>query len=117
MFLNVVNAAGTATEFSAASPLAVANTKMNETQAAVAASGENALIIYTEGNPEQPSIGSILYMRVFDGQTNTLGPRVAAINPALSGDLLFNPAVIALDGTRYAVVFQQPVRSGVFSNL
>ncbi len=114
VFLNVVNADGTATEFSAAAALAVANTNIGELQPVVAANGENALIVYVEGDPDQPSIGSILYTRLFDGQTNTLGPRLAGISGALGGDHLFNPAVIALDGNKYAVVFQHQF-GGVFS--
>ena len=55
VFLNVVNAAGTATEFSAASPLAVASTKPNRaTDPVVAANGENALIVYEKALPDRP---------------------------------------------------------------
>ena len=53
IFLNVVNAAGTATEFGAAAPLAVAGTNRNEIQPVVAANGENAVIVYAEGDPTQ----------------------------------------------------------------
>ena len=51
VFLIVVNAAGTATEFGAASPLAVAGTNRNELQPIIAASGEHAVIVYAEGGP------------------------------------------------------------------
>ena len=114
VFLNVVNAAGTATEFSAAAPLAVASANRNEIQPAIAANGENALIVYTEGRPDQPSIGSFLFIRVLDGATNTLGPTLQGVSGAFGGDHLFNPSVIALDGNRYAVVFQHTF-GGVFS--
>ena len=106
VFLNVVNAAGTATEFSAASALSVASTTRNEVLPVVAANGENALIVYVEGNPAELSSGPRLFLRTFDGQTNTLGPRLEAVSPAAGGDHLINPAVIALDGGRYAVAFQ-----------
>src|ERR1044072_1215325 len=107
VYLNVVNAAGTATDFSAAAPLVVTNTVQTEADPAIAANGENALIIYEAGVPGSPG-QTVINLRLFNGQTNTLGPELRGIDLSLVGSNphFTNPAAIALDGTRYAVAFQ-----------
>src|ERR1044072_3525218 len=107
VYLNVVNAAGTATDFSAAAPLVVTNTVQTEADPATAANGENALIIYEAGVPGSPG-QTVINLRLFNGQTNTLGPELRGIDLSLVGSNphFTNPAAIALDGTRYAVAFQ-----------
>jgi hypothetical protein len=114
VFLNVLNSIGGATDFNAASPLVVANTPgLYEASPVVAASGENALIVYQDGSPGH---GVTLYTRLFNGQTNTLGPELAGISFAQDGLADFaNPAVIALDSTRYAIVFEDHFNSTVYS--
>src|SRR5262245_46943865 len=72
IFLNVVNAAGTATQFTAASPLLVEGDTNWQANPAVAANGNQALVVYEDATGT--TIGSAnIRARLFDGGSNTVG--------------------------------------------
>ena len=72
VFLNVVNAAGTATQFSIANPLDVQANASWQANPAVAAIGNVALVVFEDGTGTTTSSANIRG-RFFDGTSNTLG--------------------------------------------
>jgi hypothetical protein len=101
IFLNVVNAAGTATQFSASSALSVAGDSSWQANPNVAASGNNALVVYENATGTTQASANIS-ARFFFGATNTLGAEITIADHA---GRLFTPGVIALDDHRYVIVY------------
>jgi hypothetical protein len=100
IYLNVINAAGTATQFGPAGPAIVSDTTNNETSPSVAASGNQALVVYSD----RPVGGTTdVSARLFDGGSNTLGPRFTIADHT---DGLELPAVAALPDNRYVIVYK-----------
>src|SRR5262245_5829898 len=101
IYLNVVDAAGTGTQFTATSALAVQNNGSWQSNPAVAASGNEALVVFEDATGT--TFGSAnISARLFNGGTNTLG---AAFTIADHTAELFNPDVAALPGNRYVIVY------------
>ena len=69
----MVNAAGTATQFDASSPLRVENNGHFQADPSVAASGDQALVVYEDATGTTFNSLNIA-ARLFDGASNTLGP-------------------------------------------
>ncbi len=110
-YLNIINAAGTATEYSATAPLAIGGSRLNGTDPAVATSGENALVAFQVDSLQSnaDSFGfSDIELALFNGQTNTFIGGGLAFDLSLQSDFArySNVVVIALDSTRYVVAFQ-----------
>jgi hypothetical protein len=101
IFLNVVNAAGTATQFSVASPLEVVGNASWQANPAVAAIGNGALVAFEDGSTTTTASANIRG-RFFNGDTNTLG---AAFTIADHAARLRTADVAAIDHYRYAVTY------------
>ena len=101
VFLNVVNAAGTATQFSIANPLDVQANASWQANPAVAAIGNQALVVFEDGTGTTTSSANIRG-RFFDGTSNTLG---AAFTIANHTARLRTADVAAIDDHRYAIVY------------
>jgi hypothetical protein len=89
VFLNVVNAAGTATQFSPANALDVWDDGGMQANPAVAAIGNGALVVFEDG-----AASDSIRARFFNGDTNTLG---AAFTIADHAARLLTPDVAAID--------------------
>ena len=72
VFLNVVNAAGTATQFGIASPLSVSSDASWQANPAIAAIGDVAFVVYEDRTGTSTASANIRG-RFFDGTSNTLG--------------------------------------------
>jgi hypothetical protein len=72
VFLNVVNAAGTATQFSIANPLSVSSDASWQANPAIAAIGDVAFVVYEDRTGTSTASANIRG-RFFDGTSNTLG--------------------------------------------
>jgi hypothetical protein len=101
VFLNVVNAAGTATQFSIASPLDVSSNASWQANPAVAAIGNGALVVYEDGSGTTTASANIR-ARFFDGNTNALG---AAVTIADHAARLRTADVAAIDHYRWAITY------------
>jgi hypothetical protein len=102
IFLNVVNAAGSATQFAASSPLVVEdNTSWQGNPVVAAGLSNQALVVYEDGTGTSTASANIT-ARLFDGGSNTLG---AAFTIADHAARLFTPSVAALNDTRYIIVY------------
>ena len=101
VFLNVVNAAGTATQFSIANPLDVQANASWQANPAVAAIGNSALVVFEDGTGTTTSSANIRG-RFFDGTSNTLG---AAFTIADHTARLRTADVAAIDDYRYAITY------------
>ena len=101
VFLNVVNAAGTATQFSIANPLDVQANASWQANPAVSAIGNQALVVFEDGTGTTTSSANIRG-RFFDGTSNTLG---AAFTIANHTARLRTADVAAIDDHRYAIVY------------
>ena len=101
VFLNVVNAAGTATQYSIANPLDVQANASWQANPAVAAIGNVALVVYEDGTGTTTSSANIRG-RFFDGTSNTLG---AAFTIADHAARLRTADVAAIDHYRYAITY------------
>ena len=101
VFLNVVNAAGTATQFSIANPLDVQANASWQANPAVAAIGNVALVVFEDGTGTTTSSANIRG-RFFDGTSNTLG---AAFTIADHTARLRTADVAAIDHYRYAITY------------
>ena len=101
VFLNVVNAAGTATQFSIANPLNVSSDASWQANPSVAAIGDEALVVYEDGTGTTTASANIR-ARVFDGTSNTLG---AAVTIADHAARLRTADVAAIDDHRYAIIY------------
>ena len=101
VFLNVVNAAGTATQFSIANPLDVQANASWQANPAVAAIGNSALVVFEDGTGTSTSSANIRG-RFFDGTSNTLG---AAFTIADHAGRLRTADVAAIDHYRYAITY------------
>jgi hypothetical protein len=104
--LNVVNETGTATQFSAASPLQVQSNTRFQSNPAVAASGNQALVVYEMTLPGAITGSENIWARLFDGAANALGP---AFTIADHSAQLLNPAVAGLPDSRYVIVYSDTV--------
>src|SRR5262245_42303395 len=100
IFLNVVNAAGTATQFSAASALTVEGNGAWQANPAVAASGNEALVVYEDATGTTMGSANIR-ARLFADGPNSLGP---AFTIADHSARLSSPEVAALPDNRYVIV-------------
>jgi FG-GAP-like repeat len=102
VYLNVVNAAGTGTQFTASSFLTVANfVNVWEANPAVAASGNEALVVYED------TIGTTLgsaniRAALFNGGSNTVGPSFIIADHTAQ---LRDPEVATLPDNRYVIVY------------
>jgi hypothetical protein len=101
VFLNVVNAAGTATQFSIANPLDVSSNASWQANPSVATIGNSALVVFEDGSTTTTASANIR-VRLFDGDTNTLG---AAFTIADHAARLRTADVAAIDDHRYAIVY------------
>jgi hypothetical protein len=101
VFLNVVNAAGTATQFSVANPLEVAGNASWQANPAVAAIGDKALVVFEDGTGTTTASANIR-ARIFDGTSNTLA---AAFTIADHAARLRTADVAAIDDHRFAIVY------------
>ena len=101
VFLNVVNAAGTATQFSIANPLNISSDVSWQANPAVAAIGNGALVVYEDGTGTTTASANIRG-RFFDGNSNTLG---AAFTIADHTARLRTADVAAIDNHRYAITY------------
>jgi hypothetical protein len=101
VFLNVVDAAGTATQFGITSPLLVSADPSWQANPAVAAIGNQALVVYEDGTGTTTASANIR-ARLFDGASNTLG---AAFTIADHTARLRTADVAAIDNHRYAIVY------------
>src|SRR5262249_53749029 len=101
IFLNVVDASGSSTQFADSSPLAVESNSAMQTTAVVAASGNQALITYLDATGTTISSMNVV-ARLFDGATNTLGP---AIPIADHSNQLVLATVSALSDNRYIIAY------------
>ena len=101
VFLNVVNAAGTATQFSIANPLDVQANASWQANPAVATIGNVALVVFEDGTGTTTSSANIRG-RFFDGTSNTLG---AAFTIADHAARLRTADVAAIDDHRYAITY------------
>ncbi len=101
VFLNVVNAAGTATQFSAANPLDVVANGSWQANPSVAAIGNRALVVFEDGSSTTTASANIR-ARLFNGDSNTLG---AAFTIADHAARLRTADVAAIDDHRYAIVY------------
>jgi len=101
VFLNVVNAAGTATQFSIANPLDVSSNASWQANPVVAVIGDSALVVYEDGTGTTTASANIR-ARIFDGATNTLG---AAFTIADHAGRLRTADVAAIDHYRYVIVY------------
>ena len=115
VFLNVVNAAGTATQFSIASPLNVSADASWQANPAVAAIGDQAIVVYEDGTGTTTASANIR-ARIFDGTSNTLD---AAFTVADHTARLRTADVVAIDqsavGDRDAVGIAGEVPSRPFA--
>jgi VCBS repeat protein/FG-GAP repeat protein len=102
VFLNVVSADGSTTQFAANAALNVSASGALEANPAVAAIGNTALIVYEDGNNTTTASANIS-ARLFDGATNTLGNVITIADHA--GEL-FNPTIAALDDHRYVIMYE-----------
>jgi hypothetical protein len=101
VFLNVVDAAGTATQFTASNPLIVSSDASWQANPAVAAIGNNAIVVYEDGNGTTTARDDIR-ARIFDGASNTLGAVFTISDHAVR---LFQPEVAAIDDHRYVITY------------
>jgi hypothetical protein len=101
VFLNVVNEAGTATQFNVANPLNVSSDASWQADPAVAAIGDAALVVYEDGTGTTTASANIRG-RFFDGTSNTLG---AAFTIGDHAARLRTADVAAIDDHRYAIVY------------
>jgi hypothetical protein len=101
VFLNVVNAAGTATQFSIANPLDVSSNASWQANPSVAAIGNSALVVYEDGTGTTTASANIRG-RIFNGDTNALG---AAFTIADHTARLRTADVAAIDDHRHAIVY------------
>jgi FG-GAP-like repeat len=101
VFLNVVNEAGTATQFSIANPLDVQANASWQANPSVAAIGNQALVVFEDGTSTTTASANIRG-RFFSGDTNTLG---AAFTIADHAGRLRTADVAAIDDHRYAIVY------------
>jgi len=107
----VVNPNGTT--FATSAAFIGGATAANEFTPALAAVGNNAVVVYeTSAGPSPDNI----FLREFDGATNTFGAAVTVADHALG---LFQPDVAALADGRYVVVYAGSAGSGsdVFGNI
>jgi hypothetical protein len=98
IYLNVVTSFGTATQFTAAAPLGVANNAAWQANPSVAASGNQALVVYEDGLNSSKNIAA----KLFDGASNTLGTQFTIADHT---GVLVNPSVAALPDNRYVIVY------------
>jgi hypothetical protein len=105
VFLNVVNAAGTATQFTAANPPLVAGDFAWQANPSVAAIGNKAIVVYEEGSGTTAASFNIA-ARMFDGATNTLA---AAFTISDHTAQLRGPDVAAIDDHRYVVTYSDGI--------
>ena len=101
VFLNVVNAAGTATQFSIANPLDVQANASWQANPSVAAIGNQALVVFEDGTGTTTASANIRG-RIFDGTSNTLG---ASFTIADHTARLRTADVAAIDDHRYAITY------------
>ena len=101
VFLNVVNAAGTETQFSISNPLSVSSDASWQANPAVAAIGNQAIVVYEDGTGTTTASANIK-VRIFDGTSNTLA---AALTVADHSARLRTADVAAIDDHRYAIVY------------
>jgi hypothetical protein len=101
VFLNVVNAAGTATQFSVANPLEVVGNASWQANPSVAAIGNEALVVFEDGSGTTTASANIRG-RIFNGDTNSLG---AAFTIADHAARLRTADVAAIDDHRYAITY------------
>ena len=101
VFLNVVNEAGTATQFDIANPLDVQANASWQANPSVAAIGNQALVVFEDGTGTTTASANIRG-RFFSGDTNTLG---AAFTIADHAGRLRTADVAAIDDHRYAIVY------------
>jgi FG-GAP-like repeat len=103
IFLNVVDASAIGTQFTASSPLGVETNASFQGSPEVAASGNQALVVYTD-NTGNGSFNIIA--KLFDGGSNTLG---AAIPIADHTANVIAPSVAALSDNRYVITYTDGV--------
>ena len=101
VFLNVVDAAGTATQFSIANPLDVSANASWQANPSVAAIGDQAIVVYEDGTGTTTASANI-QARIFDGTSNTLGASFLIADHAAR---LRTADVVAIDDHRYAIVY------------
>jgi hypothetical protein len=101
IFLNVVDATGTTTQFAATSPLVVANDGSFQGEASLAASGNTALVVYEDAAGTTTASRNIK-AALFTGASNTLG---TAFTIADHSSALTEPSVTALPDNRYVIVY------------
>src|SRR5262245_58838275 len=101
VFLNVVNAAGTATQFSVANPADVVSNSAWQANPAVAAIGNTALVVFEDGSTTTTASANIR-ARYFNGDTNALGPAVTIADHAAR---LRTADVAAIDHYRWAITY------------
>jgi hypothetical protein len=105
ILLNVVDAAGTGTQFPATSPLLVAGNTDFQFHPAVGASGNHALVVYADTTGTTTNSTNIL-ARLFDGSSNTLGAQFTIADHAAAVD---DARVAALADNRYVIVYSDDV--------
>ena len=101
IYLNVVSADGLSTQFAAAGPAPVANNSSWEANPAVAAIGNTAMVVFEDGFGTTIASANIT-ARIFDGATNTVGPRIPIADH--TGELT-GPKITALDDHRYVITY------------
>ena len=101
VFLNVVNADGTSTQFSIANPLDVQANASWQAHPSVDAIGNQALVVFEDGTGTTTSSANIRG-RIFDGTSNTLG---SAFTIADHAARLRTADVAAIDDHRYAITY------------
>jgi hypothetical protein len=101
LFLNVVNAAGTATQFAANNPANITTDITWQANPAVAAIGNKAIVVYEDGTGTTTASANIR-ARIFDGASNTLA---ATFTIADHTARLHTADVAAIDAHRYAIVY------------
>jgi FG-GAP-like repeat len=104
--LNVVNADGFGTQFGPGISLAVINDSAFERRPAVAATGNNALIVYEDATGTSLGISQNITACLFNGTTNTLGPRFQIADHA---NQLLQPKVAAIDDHRFVIVYNDNI--------
>jgi hypothetical protein len=105
IILNVVNAAGTATQFPADAPPAVENNTSWQANPSVAATSNQALLVYEDGTDTTTASANISG-RLFDGASNMIGAQFTIADHA---EALHTPSVAALPGNRYVIVYRNNI--------
>ncbi len=113
IYLNVVSADGLSTQFSPASPVVVAANGSWQSNAAVAATGDSAMVAYTDATGTTISSSNIS-AAIFDGDTNVLGPQITIADHA---DGLFIPKIAALDSHRFVIIYQDSTTPQIFGKI